>query len=171
MQEENLAILRALKQNMEELTPPIEAAQQQVYGEDQEVSQNGLDLIMSDLTMMVVMLTNVDGQVAPSEIELINNIRHVVYGHGIRELTADDYMDLFREFLNLYPNKRLTLDHVPSSIKLLQTYDQEHGTTFAKKGIGLFIQFGEAIVHANKEEEDDGEFMLLENFKETLNSI
>lgn len=170
MQEENLTILRALKQNIEELTPPIETAQQEFCGEDLEGLQNGFDLMMSDLTMMVVMLTNIDGQVVPAELELINDIRHVVYGHGIRELTADDYMELFREFLKLYPNKRLTLDHVPSSIRLLQSYDEENNTSFAEKAISLFIQFGEAIVNANKQE-DHGEAMLLENFKETLNLI
>jgi hypothetical protein len=170
MQEENLAILRALKQNIEELVPPIETAQQETYGEDLEGLQDGLELVMSDLTMMVVMLTNIDGHVAPAELELINDIRHVVYGHGIRELTADDYMELFREFLKLYPNKRLTLDHVPSSIRLLQSYDEEHKTNFAKKAVSLFVQFGEAIVNANKKE-DHGEIMLLENFEETLGAL
>ena len=170
MQEENLTILRALKPNMEELTLPIETAQQEIYGEHQNGLQNGLDLMMSDLTMMVVMLTNVDGRVAPAEIELINDIRHVVYGYGIRELTSEDYMDLFREFLRLYPNKRLTLDHVPSSISLLQSYDQEHDTDFAGKAVSLFIQFGEAIVKADQKQ-DHGEFMLLENFKATLKGL
>ena len=170
MQEENLAILRSLKQNIEELILPIEAAQQEVYGEDQESKQDGLDLIMSDLTMMVVMLTNIDGIVAPAELELINDIRHVVYGYGIQEFTSDDYIELFREFLNLYPNKRLTLDHVPSSIRLLQTYDKEHDTKIASKAVSLFIQFGEAVVKANKKE-DHGETMMLENFKQTLNAI
>jgi hypothetical protein len=170
MQEENIMILRALKSNMEELTLPIEAAQQEIYGEDQEALRNGLDLIMSDLTMMVVMLTNIDGHVAPTEIELINDIRHVVYGYGIREVTSEDYMDLFREFLRLYPNKRLTLDHVPSSISLLQSYDREHDTNFADKAVSLFVQFGEAIVKADRKE-DHGETMLLENFKATLNAI
>ena len=170
MQEENLAILRALKQNIEELIPPIEDAEQVIYGEDKESLQNGLDLIMSDLTMMVVMLTNIDEHVAPAELELINDIRHVVYGYGIRELTSDDYMELFREFLHLYPNKRLTLDHVPSSIRLLQPHDKEHDTNFASKAVSLFIQFGEAVVNANKKV-DHGEAMLLENFKQTLNAI
>ena len=50
MQEENLAILRALKQNVEELVKPVEAAQREVYGEDQESLQNGLDLVISDLS-------------------------------------------------------------------------------------------------------------------------
>jgi hypothetical protein len=170
MQEENLAILRGLKQNIEELALPIEAAQQEIFAEDQEVLKNGLDLVMSDLTMMVVMLTNIDGHVAPAELGLINDIRHVVYGHGIRELTADDYMELFREFLKLYPNKRLTLDHVPFSIRLLKSYDEEYKTDFAKKAIELFLQFGEALVNANKKE-DHGEAMLLENFKETLGAL
>jgi hypothetical protein len=170
MQEQNIAILRALKPMMEELTLPIESAQQEIYGENLEGRQNGLDLIMSDLTMMVVMLTNIDGHVAPAEIKLINDIRHVVYGYGIRELTSEDYMELFREFLRLYPNKRLTLDHVPSSIRLLQSYDQEHGTDFTGKAVGLFIQFGEAIVKADQKE-DHGEIMLWENFKDTLRAL
>jgi len=170
MQEENLAILRALKLNIEELAPPIETAQQENLLEDQNAIQDGLDLVMSDLTMMVVMLTNIDGRVAPAELELINDIRHVVYGHGIRDLTADDYIELFREFLKLYPNKRLTLDHVPFSIRLLRSYDAEHKTDFANRAITLFVQFGEAIVNANQEE-DHGEIMLLENFKETLGAL
>lgn len=170
MQEENLAILRALKQNIEELVPPIEAAQQEIFAEDQKALQNGFDLVMSDLTMMVVMLTNIDGHVAPAELGLINDIRHVAYGHGIRELTAKDYTELFREFLKLYPTKRLTLDHVPSSIRLLQSYDEEHKTNFAKKAVSLFVQFCDAIVNANKKE-DHGEMMLFENFKETLGAL
>jgi hypothetical protein len=120
--------------------------------------------------MMVVMLANIDEHVAPAELELINDIRHDVYGHGIREMTADDYMELFREFLKLYPNKRLTLDHVPSSIRLLQSYDEDHKTYFSNKAVSLFVKFGEAIVGANKKE-DHGEVMLLENFKETLGSL
>jgi len=170
MQEENLAILRTLKQNIEELIPPIEAAQQEIYAENQEGLQNGLDLIMSDLTMMVVVLTNIDEHVDPAELELINDIRHVVYGYGIQELTSDDYMALFREFLRLYPNKRLSLDHVPPSIRLLQTYDEEYRTEFVGKAVSLFVQFGEAVVKANKIE-DHGEAMLLENFKDILNAI
>ena len=170
MQEETLSLLRSLKQSIEELIPPMDAAQEKLVLETDWDRQKSIDLIMSDLTMMVVMLTNIDGQVAPAELELVNDIRHVVYGHGIRELTSHDYMELFREFLKLYPTKRLTLDHVPSSIKLLRLYDEEHKTNFAKKAVDLFIQFGEAIVYANKKE-DHGEIMMMENFKATLGAL
>ena len=85
-------------------------------------------------------------------------------------MTSEDYLELFREFLRLYPNKRLTLDHVPSCIRLLQSYDEEHGTDFAGKPVSLFIQFGEAIVKADQKE-DRGETMLLENFKDTLKAL
>ena len=170
MREENLSILRSLKQNIEEIVKPLDAARLEVYGENEEMVQSGLDLIMSDLTMMVVMLTNIDSYVAPAELELINDMRHVVYGYGIREFSSDDYVELFREFLNLYPNKRLTLDHLPSSIRFLQTYDEEHNTDFSAMAANLFIQFGEAIVKANQKE-DHGEAMLLENFKDILKTI
>lgn len=169
MQEENLAILRSLKQNAEELIPPLEAAQKEIYGEDKESIKDGLDLIMGELTMVVVMLTNIDSDISPKELELINDMRHVVFGYGIRDLTSDDYLGLFQEFLQLYPNKRLTLDHVPWSIRLLQDYDQSQGTEYAGKAKQLFIQFAEAIVKADSEQ-DFGESITLANFKEVLNA-
>jgi hypothetical protein len=168
MQEENLSILRALKQNVEELVQPLEAAQKEIYGEDKERIIDSLDLIMGDLTMVVVMLTNIDSEIAAKELELINDMRHVVFGYGIPELTSNNYMELFREFLQLYPNKRLTLDHIPPTIRLLQTYDQSHSTEYTGKAKNLFIQFAEAIVKADREE-DFGESITLANFKEILN--
>jgi len=170
MQEENLSILRSLKQNVEELIPPLEAAQKEIYGEDKESMKDSLDLIMGELTMVVVMLTNIDSEISATELELINDMRHVVFGYGIPELTSDNYIGLFREFLQLYPNRRPTLDHVPTSIRLLQTYDQGHDTEYANKAKSLFIQFAEAIVKADKEE-DFGESITLENFKDTLNAV
>ena len=95
-------------------------------------------------------------------------MRHVVFGYGIPELTSEDYMGLFREFLQLYPDKRLTLDHIPPSIRLLQTYDQGLGTQYAGKAKSLFIQFAEAIVKSDREE-DFGESITLANFKDILN--
>ena len=167
MQEENLSILRPLKQNIEELIPALEAAQKEIYGEDKERIIDSLDLIMGDLTMLVVMLTNIDSDIAAKELELINDMRHVVFGYGIPELTSNNYVDLFREFLQLYPNKRLTLDHLPPSIRVLQAYDQGHGTGYAGKAKTLFIQFAEAIVKVDREE-DFGESITLANFKDIL---
>ena len=169
MQEEYLSILRSLEQNVEELIPPLEAAQKEIYGEDEESIKDSLNLIMGDLTMVWVMLTNIDSDISATELELINGIRHVVFGYGIPELTSDNYMELFREFLQLYPNKRLTLDHVPPSIRFLQTYDQGHGTEYAGKAKSLFIQFAEAIVKADREEHF-GESITLANFKDILNA-
>jgi hypothetical protein len=168
MQEDNLSILRSLKQNVEELIPPLQAAQKEIYGEDKERIIDSLDLIMGDLTMVVVMLINIDSDIAAQELELINNMRHVVFGYGIPELTSNSYLELFREFLQLYPNKRLTLDHIPPSIRFLQTYDQSHGTEYAGKAKSLFIQFAEAIVKADREE-DFIESNTLANFKDILN--
>jgi hypothetical protein len=170
MQEETLSILRSLRQDIESLIPPLEAAQEEILGTEGENRQSGVDLLMSDLTMMVVLLTNVDSKISADELKLINDMRHVVYGYGIHELTSDDYIGLFREFLQLYPNKRLTLDHVPPSIRFLRTYDQKHSTGYASKAKGLFISFAEAIVRADKQE-NFGEDILLTNFKDVLNAV
>src|SRR5215207_2373207 len=170
MQEENRSILGSLNQNIEELIPPIDAAQAESVEEESGTRQPGIDLLMSDLTMMVVLLTNVDSEISAQELNLINGMRHVVYGDGIPEFTSDDYLGLFRELLQLYPTKRLTLDYVPASIRLLKTYDQTHGTDYAGKAKGLFIQFGEAIVRADKQE-DFVENIHLTNFKDVLNAV
>ena len=169
MREENLSILGPLKQNVEELIPPLDAAQKEIYGEDKESIKDSLNLIMSDLTLVMVLLTNIDSDISATELELINDTRHVVFGYGIPKLSSDDYLGLFREFLQLYPEKRLTLDHVPPSIRLLQAYDQSHGTAYAAKAKQLFIQFAEAIVKADQEE-DFGESAALANFKDILNA-
>jgi len=170
MQEENRSILGSLKQNVEELIPPIDAAQEELGGEESGDRQPGIDLLMGDLTMMVVLLTNVDSEIFAHELKLINDMRRAVYGEGIPEFTSDDYIGLFRELLQLYPTKRLTLDHLPASIRLLKTYDQKHGSGYASKAKDLFIQFGEAIVRADKEE-DTLENIHLANFKDVLNTV
>lgn len=167
MQEENQSFLEPLKQNIEELLPPLDAVQKEIHGEDTESIKDSLDLIMGDLTMMMVMLTNIDSDISTAELELINDMRHIVFGSGIPELTSDDYMGLFQEFLNHYPDKRLTLDHVPASIRLLKAYDQGHNTQFAGKAKSLFIQFAEAMIKADKKE-DFGESITLANFKDVL---
>jgi hypothetical protein len=109
-------------------------------------------------------------EISTEELKLINDMRHVVYGFGIPELTSNDYTGLFKDFLRLYPEKRLTLDHVPTSIRLLRTYDDEHNSGYAAKGVNLFIQFGEAIVKADQKREI-AESFLLENFINILRAV
>jgi hypothetical protein len=126
MQENDLSILRPLKESIDELIPPLDAAQKEIHGEDKD-------------------------------------------GNGIPEFTSEDYVGLFQEFLTLYPDKRLTLDHVPASIRLLQSYDQGHDTQFALKAKSLFIQFAGAIVKADRNE-DFEESIVLANFKDVLDA-
>ena len=168
MQEENLAILRSLKQNIEEIIAPLEAAQLEFYKENRNMIQNSVDLVMSELTMIVLLLIGTDDDVAPRELELLNEMRHVVYGDGIPELTSSDYRELCREFLRIYPEKRLTIDHMPSSVRLLIAYDQAYGTQYADKARTLFIQFSEALVKADNNEHPV-EAIILANFKDILN--
>jgi hypothetical protein len=130
--------------------------------------QSSVDLVMSELTMIVLLLTGTDDDVAPRELELLNDMRHVVYGDGIPELTSSDYRELCREFLRIYPEKRLTIDHMPSSVRLLIAYDQAHGTQYADKARTLFIQFSEALVKADNNEHPV-EAIILANFKDILN--
>jgi hypothetical protein len=168
VQQENLSILRALKQNIEELAPIIEAGEIEFYGEDSPKVQSGLDLILGELTMVVLLLTDQDGTISTSELELLNEMRHVVLGHGIPELSSDDYWELQRQLLRIHPDRLLTLDHLPLSVRLLDVYDQSHGTEYGAKARQLFIQFADALIKID-ENETHFERMVLENFKEILN--
>jgi hypothetical protein len=168
MQQENLKILRALKQSIEELSAPIEAGEIEFYGEDSQKVRSGLDLIMGELTMVVLLLTDQDGTIAPAELELLNDIRHVVYGYGISEFDSNSFWELQRQFLRIYPDRFLTLDHLPLSVRLLDVYDRSHNTRYAAKARMIFTQFADAIIRADKDE-NVYEKMTLENFKEVLN--
>ena len=168
MQQENLEILRALKPDIEELVMPIEAGEIAFFGEDSPKVQSGLHLIMGELTMVVLLLTDPDGKIAPSELELLNDLRHVVYGYGIPELDSSNFWDLRRQFLRIHPDRLLTLDHLPLSVRLLDIHDRSHGTQYAAKARMIFTQFADAIIRADKEE-NVYEKMALDNFKEILN--
>ena len=168
MKQENLSILRTLKQNIEELIAPIEAGEIEFYGEDSDKVQSGLDLIMGELTMVVLLLTDQDGTISPSELELLNDMRHVVHGYGIPELDSNDYWELQRQFLRIHPDRFLTLDHLPLSVRLLDIYDRSHGTEYATQARLLFVQFADALIKTDKNE-TGFERLVLENFKEILN--
>ena len=165
MQNANLSKLASLKESIEELVTPLETAQLEVSESRKE--QNGLDLIMGELTMITLLLTNVDLNVSAGELDLINDMRRAIYGEGVPLLTSSDYEELSREFLHLYPKRRLTIDHLPSSIRYLLAYDQLHGTAYTEKARALFLRFAEAMVSADQNK-DSVESMILMNFKDIL---
>ena len=169
MQEANLSILRPLKQNIEEIVAPLEAAQLETNAENKENVQSGLDFIMGELTMIVLVLTGTDSDVAAREVELLNDMRHVVYGSDIPELDSSDYLELCREFLRIHRETRMTVDHLPTSVRLLLAYDQTHGIEYANKARMLFTQFAEALVKADNNEHPV-EAIILANFKDILNA-
>jgi hypothetical protein len=169
MNQENLSILRALKQNIEELVTPLEVAEVETYGENSERIKSGVDFLMGELTMTVLLLTGTDSDVAGRELELLNDMRHVVYGYGIPELASNDYIELCREFLRLYPNGLITVDRMPLSVRLLLLYDKAHDTDYASKARDLFTQFANAMVKVDNKE-DSIEAIILANFKDTLNA-
>jgi len=96
-------------------------------------------------------------------------MRHVVYGHGIPELNSNDFFELSKKFLHIYPKRIFTLDHMPISVRVFLDYDENHGTDFASKARVIFTQFADAIVIADKDEQYI-EMMILENFKDILNA-
>jgi hypothetical protein len=123
--------------------------------------------MMGELTMVTLLLTDVDLHVSSGELDLINDMRRAVYGEDVSMLSSSDYEQLCRDLLRLYPHGRLTVDVTPTSIRYLEAYDQAHGTKLAAKARALFLQFAEAMAGA-AENEDAVESMVLANFKDIL---
>jgi len=167
MKQEYLSIIRSLKTNVEELISPLDIAQADFYSENIERVINSADMIMGELIMVVLIFSSADGVVLDRELDLINDMREVVHGHGIPQLTSHDNIELGEKVLNLYPVKRFTVDHLPISVQLLLDYDNKNGTSFGVKARELFIQFIDTIVAVDNNEHPV-ETVLLGNFKQIL---
>lgn len=161
----NPATLEPMRQEIQEVVVRLDMALSEASNEPRV--QDGLDLIMGDLTMVALLLTNIDLKVSTEELDLINGIRVAIYGSGAQVLSSQEYEILCKQFLNLYPEKHLTLDTLPRSFNYLLAYDQAHGTEYVEKARNLFIRFAEAIVRADQNV-DLVEPLVLSNFKEVL---
>src|ERR1700730_14654376 len=101
MENINREILASLKESIDELVKPLEAAQAEASGNDDNTMQNGLELIMGELTMVTLLLTDVDLNVSTGELDLINEMRRAVYGEQVSVLSSSDYEQLSRDLLRL----------------------------------------------------------------------
>jgi hypothetical protein len=63
----------------------------------------------------------------------------------------------------------MTVDHFPTTVRLLLAYDRAHGTEYANKARMLFTQFAEAVVKADNNKHPI-EAIILANFKDILNA-
>lgn len=167
MKEEYLSIIRSLENNVDELISPLDAAQIEFYGENDERIQKSLDLLMGELIMVVLLFSSIDGVVLDRELDLINDMREVVHGNGIPQLTSHDYEELSKKVLNFYSVRRISVDLLPVSVQVLLYYDKKHGTSHGLKAREIFVQFVDAIV-AVDDNEHPVEIVILGNFKEIL---
>jgi hypothetical protein len=167
MENAKAALVLSLRQAIEELAPVLDTALSELASDRKVRARNGLELIMSELTMFAVILSNVDYRVSAEEMAIMNDIRRAIYGEDAALFNSADYEDLCREYLRLYPKGILTLDTIPDSIEFLLLYDHAHGTFYADKARDLFIRFAEEAVTADHNK-DSIESILLSNIKEVL---
>jgi len=165
----SIQLVESLKGTIRELVEPIERIQLRIHNEESGCEPNGLELIAGELTMVVLIFTNADLNITKDETDLLNNFRQAICGGDSFALTSDDYLDMCRRFLRIHPNRRLSIDHPPSTVRYLDTYDREHGTEYAQKAKDIFFKLASAIVQADGIERPE-EMMTLLNFKEILYS-
>jgi len=162
-------LIRSLEETIRELVEPLESVQLQIRDDGAGELPNGLELLMGELTMVVLVLTNADLAVTDEETDILNNFHRAVYGSESFALTSDNYRELCLQFLRIYPDRFLTLDHPPYSVQHLQVYDAENGTEHAEKARAMFLRLANAIVTADGAETSE-EMVTLQNFKQILYS-
>ncbi|HYJ87143.1 MAG TPA: hypothetical protein VEW46_13870 [Pyrinomonadaceae bacterium] len=163
---ESIQLMESLKATIRELVEPIESIQSKTR--DGETGYpNGLELMMGELTMVVLVFTNADLNITDEETGLLNNFRHAICGDDAFALSSHDYVDMCRKFLRIHPNRRLSIDHKPYSVQFLETYDGEHGTQYAEKAKAVFFEVAKAVIQADEREQSKETISLL-NFKEIL---
>jgi hypothetical protein len=167
MKEQDISSLRFLKENIEEIVAPLDAAQIEYFGEGSERIQHSLDLVMEELSMVILLLMGVDAGITNEELDLLNDMRHIVLGYDIPELNSENYMELLRKFHAAYPERIFTVDHMPTTVRILLAYDKKHGSSHATNARELFAKFADAIIVTDKDK-DFMEWALVENFKEFM---
>jgi len=167
MKEQDISSLRFLKENIEEIVAPLDAAQIEYFGEGSERIQNSLNLVMEELSLVVLLLMGVGASITNEELDLLNDMRHIVLGYDIPELNSDNYMELQRQFHAAYPERIFTVDHMPTTVRILLAYDEKHGSNYGIKARELFAKFADAII-VTDENKDFIEWALVENFKEFM---
>jgi hypothetical protein len=103
------------------------------------------------------------------EIDILKDLRRAVCGDDAFDVTPRSYLDMCRNFLRIHPNGRLSIDHQPDTVHLLQIYDRQHGTQYSEKAKAIFFQLASSIVQADGLEKPQ-ELMTLGNFKDILDS-
>lgn len=165
----SIQLVESLETTIRELIDPIEKIQAQIHNEESGYIPNGLELIAGELTMVVLVFSNVDLNITDEETSLLNNFRRAVCGDDAFGLTSDDYLDMCRRFLHAHPDRRLSIDQKPYTVQFLQSYDRQHKTEYAQEAIAIFLQLAQAVIAADGIERPQ-EMMTLLNFKEILDS-
>ena len=134
---------------------------------DTAQQQNSLDLVMEELSMVVLLLMGVDNEITNEELNLLNDMRHIVLGYDIPKLNSENYMELLKKYHAAYPDRVITVDHMPTTVRILLAYDEKHGSNYATKARELFAMFADAIIVTDKNK-DFIEWVLVENFREFM---
>jgi hypothetical protein len=164
---ESLQLIESFRDTIRDLIDPIEKIQLRIHDAESGYVPNGLELIAGELTMVVLVFTNADLNIAEKETDLLNNFRYAICGDDGFALSSHDYLDLCRKFLTIHPDSRFSIDHKPYSLQFLETYDAEHATDYAKRAKTMFFQIAKAVVEADEREQSE-EMMTLMNFSEIL---
>ncbi len=164
-----IQLLESMNATIRELVAPIEEIQLQTGAAESDSVPNGLELIARELTMVVLVFTNVDLDITNDEIDALKDLRRAVCGDEAFDVTPGPYLDMCRNFLRTHPNGRLSIDHQPDTIRFLQIYDRQHGTQYSEKAKAIFFQLASSIVQADGLEKPQ-ELMTLGNFKDILDA-
>ena len=126
-----------------------------------------VDLVAGDLVMIGVFFAGADSNIAYEERNAINDMRRALDPNALSTIDSKDADDLYRQFIRLYPGRILSADCLPLTVKLLQRYDDAHGTSYARLASQLFAEVAEAVVTVDGQR-SVYETITLDNFRNLL---
>jgi AAA+ superfamily predicted ATPase len=158
---------QSLRDSFRELIIPLRQILREFQEIEEEKLPDAVDLLLGEVTMVALLFMSVDRKVSDEELSFVNDLRRSISGETVELLDSKEYDELCQQFLRLYPKRKMTIDHLPSSVNYLLAYDAKYGTVYAGKARSFLVRFAHSMVKADNVE-DWLELNVLTNFKDVL---
>ena len=163
-------LCRYLFEAVREFFPALEKMCERVDVAPGDDPITGLFQIRGDFHCLGLQLANADGKVDVSECAFIRDIEETFSSPetnaGFSILNNENLLEINQKAIREYPAV-FTKVRIPTTVKLLQGYDEIHGTQYAHNARAMFFRFANALVKADGKVTAK-EKRMLEEFRDQL---
>jgi ATPase family associated with various cellular activities (AAA)/AAA lid domain len=162
---ESPAILRYLKNTIDDLIEPLEQVAWSAW-EEGEDTPDVYSMISLELSSIGQHFANRDGNISSDESAFMEDV-HVFFGGESYDNLDDHTLSKIRQEVYLKNPHLYDILYVPTTVKYLEIYDKRHGAEFAPQAKSMFFRFANAIAKADGSISEK-EQIALANYKELL---